>query len=191
MANLQRNSHAKFGFQLFFSSCLEYNCTIMTAFLIASQVIVFMHIAFGELTGAMLLWSVKELVYLSADRIKWLKMSLWVSFGSVMLAWVAGGSYYLFLYPQVKAVINTGPETWGHLIFTESKEHIFFFLPVMIFVAAVFAQKRGHSLLGNVRLKRNFTLFVILTALLVFAIAFMGYMITWSARTALWVNSGL
>lgn len=163
----------------------------MTAFLITSQILVFIHIAFGELAGASLLWSVKELLYLTSDRLKWLRLSLWVAFGSVMAAWVAGGSYYLFLYPTVKPVILKGPETWAHLLFTESKEHMFLFLPVLIFLLAVFAQKRGHGLLEQMALRKKYLLLTMVTALLTFSMAVMGYMITWGARTALWVSSGL
>lgn len=163
----------------------------MTEFLIASQTLVFFHIAFGEIAGASLLWSVKELMYLSADRVKWLRASLWVAFGGVMMAWVVGGSYYLFYYPQVKSIIKEGPEAWGHLVFTEAKEHIFFFLPVLIFFLAIYVQKRHHVLLERADVRRKFLYLTLFTAALVFSMAVMGYMITWGARTALWLKSGL
>lgn len=163
----------------------------MTRFLILSQILVFTHIAFGEIAGASLLWSVKELAYLTAERLKWLRISLWVAFGSVMLAWVAGGSYYLFFYPQVKPVIKEGPESWAHLVFTESKEHIFFFLPVLIFLLAMLVQKKGHAVVQHHGLKRKFLYATLFTAAMVFSMAVMGYMITWGARTALWLKSGL
>lgn len=163
----------------------------MTTFLISSQIIVFLHIAFGEAAGASLLWGVKELMFLTEHRLKWLKASLWAAFTSVMLAWVFGGSYYLFLYPQVKPIIKEGPETWAHLVFTESKEHIFFFLPVIIFLLAIFVHKKGHLLLQHASLKKKILYLTLFSALLVFSMAFMGYMITWGARTALWLKSGL
>lgn len=163
----------------------------MTSFLIASQILVFLHIAMGELAGASLLWTLKELFYFSADRLKWVRRTVWVAFCGSLGAWIAGGSYYLFFYPLVKPVIKDGPEDWGHLIFTESKEHIFLFIPVLLWVAAVFAQRKGHLLLEDKTLKQRYSLFVALIAILIFSMAFMGYMITWGARTALWVKAGL
>lgn len=163
----------------------------MSSFLILSQVVVFIHIAFGEVAGASLLWSVKELAYLTAERMKWLRISLWVAFGTAMAAWMAGGSYYLFLYPQVKPVIQKGPEAWGHLIFTESKEHIFFFIPVLTLFLALFVHYKHHALLQNHSLKKKVLYLTLLTAAFVFSMAVMGYLITWGARTALWVKSGL
>ena len=164
---------------------------ILTSFLIVSQILVFTHIAFGEIAGASLLWSVKELVSLAPNRLKWLRISNWVAFGSIMLAWIAGGSYYLFLYPIVKPVIKDGPQSWAHLVFTESKEHIFLFLPVLIFVLALFAHRKGSFLLENQNLKRKFLYLTLFAAALVFSMAVMGYMITWGACTALWLKSGL
>lgn len=164
---------------------------MLTKFLITSQIIVFIHIGFGEIAGASLLWSIKELVYLTSDRLKWLKVSIWTAFVSVIAAWIAGGSYYLFFYPQVKAVIKGGPEDWGHLIFTESKEHIFFLIPVLILTLAMFAQKKGHLLIEHESVKRKYLWLTFVAAALIFSMAIMGYMITWGARTALWVKAGL
>ncbi len=163
----------------------------MTTFLVASQIIVFVHIALGEIAGASLLWSVKELLYLTAERLKWLKVSLWIAFTGVMGAWIAGGSYYLFFYPQVKPVIKDGPEAWGHLIFTESKEHIFFFLPILIFLLALYAQRKGHTLIKNQSLRKKYFILTLVTTAFVFSMALMGYMITWGVRTALWLKAGL
>lgn len=163
----------------------------MTLFLIKSQIFVFLHVACGELAGASLLWTFKELLHLSADRLKWLKASLWIAFAGVMMAWVFGGGYYLLLYPLVKPVINAGPEAWAHGVFTETKEHLFLFLPILIFLLAVYAQKRGNVLVENKALRKKYLIFVGLTALLVFSMAIMGYMITWGARTALWLQAGL
>lgn len=138
-----------------------------------------------------MLWSIKELFYLRADRLKWLKASLWAAFVSIMLAWVAGGGYYLFLYPQVKPVIRQGPQAWAHLVFTESKEHIFLFLPILIFLLAMFAHKKSNELVEKSSLKNKFMALTFLATAMVFSMAIMGYLITWGARTALWVQSGL
>lgn len=163
----------------------------MTRFLILSQILVFLHIAFGELAGASLLWTVKEVVTLKSERLRWLRLSLWVAFVSVLMAWVIGGSYYLFFYQQVKPVINNGPEAWAHGVFTESKEHIFLVLPIIIFILAMFAYKNGSELLEHPALKKKFLILTVLAAIFVFSMAIMGYMITWGARTALWLKSGL
>lgn len=163
----------------------------MSFFLIASQILVFFHIAFGEFAAASLLWATKELIYLKKDRLIWLRRTLWAAFLSVMMAWVVGGTYYLFFYPQVKPVIKEGPEAWGHSIVMESKEHIFLFLPVLLFLLALFVQRHGELLLDNPLLKRRFLYATLGSTVLIFSMAIMGYLITWSARSALWLNSGL
>ena len=78
----------------------------MTTFLITSQILVFFHLVFGELTGVSLLWAIKELVYIGQERLKWLKISPWAAFINAVLAWIVGGTYYLFFYPLVKPVIK-------------------------------------------------------------------------------------
>lgn len=163
----------------------------MTRFLILSQLLVFLHIACGELAGASLLWGIKEALFLTESRLKWLRASLWIAFAGVMMAWLAGGTYYLFFYPTVKPVIKEGPEAWAHLIFMEAKEHIFFIIPVLLFVLAYFAHVKGKLLLEHPPLRKKFAVLAGFGAILIFSMAIMGYMITWGARTALWLKSGL
>lgn len=163
----------------------------MTTFLITSQILVFFHLVFGELTGVSLLWAIKELVYIGQERLKWLKISLWAAFINAVLAWIVGGTYYLFFYPLVKPVIKEGPQPWGHLIIMEAKEHIFLILPVLTFLLAIFAAKRSHALLENSSLRKKFLWLTSLATLLVFSMAILGYLITWGARTALWLKAGL
>lgn len=163
----------------------------MTTFLIASQILVFFHLVFGELTGVSLLWAIKELVYIGRERLKWLRISLWLAFANAVLAWAVGGTYYLFFYPFVKPVIKEGPQPWGHLVIMEAKEHIFLILPVLTFLLAIFAAKRSHALLESPALKKKFLWLTSLATLLVFSMAVLGYLITWGARTALWLKAGL
>ncbi len=163
----------------------------MTKFLIVSQILVFFHIVFGELAGASLLWGIKELIYLSQERLKWLRVSLWIAFINIMLAWSVGGIYYLFFYPLVKPVIKQGPEPWAHLVIMEAKEHIFLLLPVLTFLLAIFAKKYGQKLLENALTKKHFLILTALVTFIVFSMAFLGYLITWGARTALWLKAGI
>lgn len=162
----------------------------MTTFLIASQILVFFHIAFGELAGASLLWGVKELIFITPQRYSWLRGSYWIAFGSSMASWLIGGSYYLFFYPQVKPVINAGPEAWAHAVFMEAKEHIFLLVPVLLFLLALFVQRAAPRLQENPKLKNRFLILTLFVVGMIFSIAFMGYMITWGARTALWIQAG-
>ena len=55
----------------------------------------------------------------------------------LILAWLSGGYYYVVHYgAAVKPVILTSAYPWAHAFFTETKEHLFLFLP---FAAAVMA----------------------------------------------------
>ena len=61
--------------------------------------------------------------------------------------------------------------------------------PVLIFILAIFVHKKHEVLLHNPSLKKKFMVLTLFTTALVFSMAIMGYMITWGARTALWLTS--
>jgi hypothetical protein len=52
--------------------------------------------------------------------------------------WIAGGYSYLTIYgSQVKPVILEGTQPWAHEIVMEAKEHIFVFLPIIVFALSI------------------------------------------------------
>lgn len=140
------------------------------------------HIGLGELGIIAFLWVFVELLNPSPARIKRAKIASVIGVVSFILAWVSGGAYYLTEYGEVvKPLIKTGPAPWAHYIFTETKEHVFLFLP---FIAAF-----ASGLLFTVEdVKKNKKALLIISATVVilgFSMAAMGYLISSGAREAL------
>ncbi|WP_458208652.1 hypothetical protein [Haladaptatus sp. NG-SE-30] len=140
------------------------------------------HAIFGELSAVLFLWTLVEL-YRGVDRanvVRVRRISL-VALGSLAVAWIVGGNYYLTGYQQIKDVIVSGPQPWSHEIFMEAKEHIFLFLPALALLQA-----------GALRTRDEFTgdaryALLVITALLIltaFAVAGMGYLISSGFRAA-------
>ena len=65
---------------------------------------------------------------------KWLKINSFLALMSFIASWITGGYYYTSYYGKsVKPVILKGEFSWVHSILTETKEHIFLFLPFLAF----------------------------------------------------------
>jgi hypothetical protein len=106
---------------------------------------------------------------------------------ALMASWIVGGSYYLGNYQSIiKPVIKDGPQPWSHLVMTEAKEHIFFFLPFLaIYIFAKLRAKPVESLVADEQARRSIMTLSILTFALGLAMAAMGYLISSGFRAAL------
>src|SRR3989344_5500168 len=90
------------------------------------------HAALGELGIFAFLWVLVELINPTNTRIKRAKIAAILGVIFIFSSWLAGGYYYLNYYgDNVKPLIKEGPNPWAHLIFTETKEHIFLFIPLL------------------------------------------------------------
>src|SRR3989338_9899023 len=90
------------------------------------------HAGLGEFGIFVFLWMFVELLNPTATRMKRAKIACVIGLILIMLSWLAGGYYYVNIYgPEVKPLIKEGPIPWAHLVFTETKEHIFFFIPIL------------------------------------------------------------
>jgi hypothetical protein len=104
----------------------------------------------------------------------------------LLLSWVAGGYYYLNAYgTNVKPLIKAGPQPWAHLVFTETKEHVFLFLPFLGLLAFFMIQSSGDNLLKEKKTRHAVQLLCLMVVLVGLAMAGMGYMISTGARAAL------
>lgn len=84
-----------------------------------------------------------------------------VGFLSIIMSWFAGGYYYVFYYGGiVKPVIKEGAYPWAHLIFTETKEHIFLVLPFVSLVLVLLFWCIGDKLKNDQLLKKSAMWFV-------------------------------
>ena len=88
--------------------------------------------------------------------LRFLKRSSLLSFLGYALSWISGGYYYVQYYgSEVKPRIMEGFYPWAHAIITESKEHIFLFLPfaaLTLFAVFLFA---GDKLEANERMRKG------------------------------------
>lgn len=81
------------------------------------------------------------------------------SFASLLffvLSWLTGGYYYVTYYGKaVKPVIKAGDFPWAHAVFTEAKEHVFLFLPVLAAVLFLALLWGGDEIERSSALKRS------------------------------------
>ncbi len=142
------------------------------------------HAALGELGIFTFLWILVELMNPTNTRIKRAKIAAILGVIFIFSSWLAGGYYYLNYYgDNVKPLIKEGPNPWAHLIFTETKEHIFLFIPFLSILVLGLIYK--NNLLKNNSARKSIIIISALIILLGFAMAAMGYIISTGARTAL------
>lgn len=112
-----------------------------------------------------------------------LRKVTFIGFALFVLSWLAGGHYYLDYYGKlVKPVIKAGQYSWAHTVVTETKEHVFLFLPFLalsVFAIVLFA---GEQLETDAPLKRALTYLVGIIVVLGSAIAVAGAVISGAVR---------
>ena len=105
--------------------------------------ILVVHIFLGTLGVIFLTAYLLSILKKDAD-LKWLKINSFSALLSFVGSWISGGYYYVSYYGKsVKPVILKGEFSWVHTVLTETKEHIFLFLPfltLVIFIATYFLQ---------------------------------------------------
>lgn len=119
----------------------------------------------------------------SKINLKLLKYSSLGGLISFLTSWLTGGYYYYAYYsPVVRSIIKSGQYPWAHTIFTESKEHIFFFLPFLAIVSFSVFWLIGEKIENNNKLKRNLIMINgLITAIGIF-IAVAGMLISGAVR---------
>lgn len=144
------------------------------------------HAALGEVGIFSFLWVFVELLNPTEKRVNRAKTVALIGVIFLVLAWIVGGYYYVTYYgAHVKPVIKAGPAPWGHTVFTETKEHIFLFLPFLAFLAYAFIRDSQKEILKNAVLNKSVLALCLLIVLIGLAMAGMGYSISATARIAL------
>src|SRR3989338_11583700 len=96
------------------------------------HILIGIHAVFGEAGALAFLWVLIELLNPSESRLRRARIA--AALGTLLLsgAWFFGGFYYVTEYGvAVKPIIKSGPLPWTHDVITETKEHIFLFLPLL------------------------------------------------------------
>ena len=156
----------------------------------SGSIIVGMHAFLGEAGALAFLWVLVE--RLSPDKKRLKRANVVSILGVVFLffSWFLGGFHYLGEYgSDVKPVIKESSVNWGHNVVTETKEHVFLFLPILGMLGAMTVFKFGEGIAKDKKLHKA-SLFLYGTIVLIaFLMAFFGYIISTSFRVA--ITSGV
>ena len=145
-----------------------------------------MHATFGEIAAFAFLWTLVELIEPSKKRIDRAKIAASIGVIFIFLSWIVGGYYYVNYYgTNVKPIIKEGPQPWAHSVFTETKEHVFLFIPFLALLNYFIIKKYEGTLIKDRKIRKAVMVLSLLITVLAFAMAGMGYMISTGARTAL------
>lgn len=101
-------------------------------------------------------------------------------------SWMIGGWHYLTDYALVvKPVIKAGPFPWAHLVMTETKEHVFLFLPFLAVLTWGLIKRYQGELVENRNARTAVLVLAVFIVLIAFAMAGMGFIISSGYRAAL------
>lgn len=145
-----------------------------------------LHAGLGELGGFLFLWVFVELLNPTERRLK--RAQTVALFGTIflLLSWLVGGYYYVTVYGSlVKPVIKEGPFPWAHGVVTETKEHVFLFLPLLSITAYGLIARYRFVLIANKKLRVALLTLVGLVVLITLAMAAMGFIMSSGFRSAL------
>jgi len=68
----------------------------------------------------------------ASDANAWrIRLAAFACAGAIIMAWIAGGYWYVNFYAPEKAMILKGSWPWAHTLFMETKEHLFF-IPLIL-----------------------------------------------------------
>ncbi|TSC85633.1 MAG: hypothetical protein G01um10148_1019 [Parcubacteria group bacterium Gr01-1014_8] len=144
------------------------------------------HAFLGEAGALAFLWVLVELLSPSESRVRRATRIAGIGVLFLFLAWIVGGYYYLTEYQSiVKPVIKAGPLPWTHSVITETKEHVFLFLPFLALGAWSILKRHGSEMMQNRRTAAAAIIVSALIVLMAFSIAGMGFMISSGFRSAL------
>lgn len=145
-----------------------------------------LHAVLGELGALAFLWVFVEILNPNESRLQRARIVAFLGTLLLIGAWIVGGFYYITQYgPLVKPVILNGPVPWAHEVITETKEHVFLFLPFLAILTWGLLKRYQNEFIQN----RNFRIAVLLISGLIVAMAFamagMGFIISSGFRAAL------
>lgn len=145
-----------------------------------------LHAFLGEAGALAFLWVFIEVLNTSEASIRRARQAALIGVALLVLAWIAGGWHYLTDYAvAVKPVIKAGPFPWAHIVITETKEHIFLFIPFLAFLVWGLLSRYRDELRENLEARKAILITSFLVVLLAFAMAGMGVLISSGFRAAL------
>ncbi|MFZ3031430.1 MAG: hypothetical protein WA082_00135 [Candidatus Moraniibacteriota bacterium] len=144
------------------------------------------HAFLGEAGALAFLWVFIELLNASASGLKRARLAALLGLLFLVGSWIVGGTYYLTDYSAaVKPIIKAGPYPWAHAVITETKEHVFLFLPFLALLTWGLLTRYRDELLQNHAARKAVMAVALLIVLMAFAMAGMGFIISSGLRAAL------
>jgi hypothetical protein len=107
-----------------------------------NDLILFAHPTFGVLGIMASVWLVAEALNASEANQQRIQTAAWTAAACIVLAYVAGGYWYVNFYYAEKAAILKGPWPFAHNFFMETKEHVFFGLLVLAILLPIVVRQK-------------------------------------------------
>lgn len=143
--------------------------------------LVLLHSISGGLAALALVWIFLELLYAKEMSLARARIASYLTAFLVTAGcWIAGGYNYLTDYgSRVKPVILEGPYPWVHEILMEAKEHIFVFLPVIVFTLPITLSVLDRDVfLSDAKYRRSLAMIACLALFMVLLMFLMGAIIS-------------
>jgi hypothetical protein len=111
----------------------------------SSDLVLLAHATFGVLGTLAAVWVLVEALNAQEANAWRTRKAALVVAGSMGMAWILGGYFYLHSYPAEKAIILKGPWPFAHTLFMETKEHLFLATLVLAFYLPIAAWDRLYT----------------------------------------------
>ncbi len=148
--------------------------------------LIIFHAVLGEVGALAFLWVFVEMFNPSERGMRRVRLAALLGTLFLIAAWVVGGYYYVTEYGAfVKPVIKAGPLPWAHSVITETKEHVFLFLPFLAIYVWGLLRRYKDEFIQDTNKRRSVMLIAALIVLLAFSMAGMGFIISSGFRAAL------
>jgi len=150
-----------------------------------TQALIGTHAFLGEAGALAFLWVLVEMIGGSAQAIRRARIAAIIGTVFFFLAWTVGGFYYVEFYGElVKPIIKAGPQPWAHSVITETKEHVFLFLPFLALLTTGILERFKNEFAVNTSARRTVIIMAASITLIAFAMAGMGFLISSGYRAA-------
>nr|WP_306264868.1 hypothetical protein [Pararhizobium sp. IMCC3301] len=98
----------------------------------SNEIILLMHPTFGALSMLAAVWVFVEALNASQPGVARMRTAATISAVLMWLAYLTAGYFYVLLYGPDKEVIKAGPWPFAHNLVTETKEHVFLMLILLV-----------------------------------------------------------
>ena len=131
----------------------------------ASDAALLAHAALGVLGTLSAVWVFVETLNANEQNARRIQTAALAVAVFMVLAWIAGGYWYLRYYPVEKALILKGPWPFAHNLFMETKEHLFLMTLLLSLYLPIAARDSLHANGTARRMVLSVAFLIILTGL--------------------------